>query len=95
MAFKMKNPFKQTIMPLLTPRVSLGDLTHKHGEAFTKEEIAENLLNQKIRKCNESANTEWKNGKCVNKKITMVDKSKSKKKSDSKAKPSTSGGSFA
>tara|TARA_R110002167_G_scaffold352925_1_gene565999 strand:+ start:57 stop:302 length:246 start_codon:yes stop_codon:yes gene_type:complete len=69
MAFKMKNPFKQMYMPILTPRMSLGKIVPT--ENYSKEDKAASALSQKKRKCNESANTEWKNGKCVNKKIVI------------------------
>tara|TARA_R110000765_G_scaffold7416_1_gene24229 strand:- start:1691 stop:1969 length:279 start_codon:yes stop_codon:yes gene_type:complete len=92
MAFKMKNPFKQGFMPILTPRLSFGNtFTPNEGDQHKVLSAEELKLKAAKKACNENPNTSWKKGKCVK----IVAENRIKTKSDSKSTPSTNSGNFA
>jgi len=66
MAFKMKNPFKQ--VPTF---VGLGSI--KNIEESVTQEVPDDVieLSKKRSACLKNSNTEWKDGKCVPKKIVI------------------------
>jgi len=90
MAFKMKSAFKQGF--LLTPRISLGNVTggpdESHHRTLTQEEM--DLMKAKAA-CKKNPNTRWKNGACVK----IISENTIKIKSNPKSKPSVSSGNFA
>ena len=69
MAFKMKNPFKQTVAMPLGASGALDISGSKSKYLLTEEDMQPS---EKEKKCKENPSTEWKNGKCVSKKITML-----------------------
>ena len=102
MAFKMKGPsllkmtsaLKQALLPMPIGASSALSVDQMgYGEQFGKPPSAEEIkLAQAKKKCNDNVNTEWKDGKCVNKQIS---ENRTKPKSSAKTRQSASSGNFA
>ena len=74
--FKMNNPFKQVIPSVAMPLGASGalDVSSKSKYLLSEEDISSKKpisTDTKKWACNANPKTEWKNGKCVSKIITM------------------------